>query len=297
MEKRRIGALEVTVVGLGCNNFGWRIGERASAAVVAAALDAGINFFDTADIYDTGKSEEFLGRALGTRRKDVLIATKFAKPMGDGKRGGKPDYVRQACEDSLRRLGTEVIDLYQMHEPDPQTPVEETLRALEDLKRAGKVREIGCSNFSAEQLRQTPRRWASVQNHYSLYTREPESDVLAECVRQGIAFIPFFPLESGLLTGKYRLGQPPPTNSRGESGFGPKVFSEHNLEWVERLREFAEGAGHTVLELAMSWLAAQPAVASIIAGATKPEQVRSNAAAIGWKMEAEEVGAVSGMRP
>jgi aryl-alcohol dehydrogenase-like predicted oxidoreductase len=217
--------------------------------------------------------------------------------MGEGKRGGGPDYVRRACEDSLRRLGTDAIDLYQMHEPDPETPIEETLAALEDLKRAGKVREIGCSNFTAEQLRRTPGRWASVQNHYSLYTREPESEVLAECVRQGIAFIPYFPLESGLLTGKYRPGNAMPAYSRGEAGWGPKVYSDRNLAWVERLREYAEGAEHTVLELAMSWLAAQPAVASIIAGATKPEQARSNAAAVRWKMTAEEVRAVSAMRP
>lgn len=298
MEKRRIGALEVTLVGLGCNNFGWRIGEKGSAAVVGATLDAGINFFDTADIYDRGTSEEYLGRALGSRRREAVIATKFAKPMGEGKRGGKPEYIRQAVEDSLRRLGTDSIDLYQMHEPDPDTPVEETLGALEELKRAGKIREIGCSNFSADQLRQTPGRWASVQNHYSLYTRTPERDgVLDECVRQGIAFIPFFPLESGLLTGKYRPGQVLPSGSRGHAGWGPKVYSEQNLEWVERLRQFAGQRGHTVVELAMSWLAGQRAVASIIAGATSPEQVRANASAANWRMSAEELRAVSAMRP
>jgi aryl-alcohol dehydrogenase-like predicted oxidoreductase len=298
MEKRRIGSLEVTVVGLGCNNFGWRIEEKESAAVVDAALDAGIDFFDTADIYDKGRSEEFLGRALGSRRSKVVVATKFGKPMGDDKQGGKPAYVRQALEASLRRLGTDYVDLYQMHSPDPDTPIADTLGALEDLVRAGKVREIGCSNFSAEQLRETPGRWASIQNHYSLYTRTPEQDgVLAECVRQGIGFIPFFPLESGLLTGKYRPGQPPPSGSRGQAAWGPKVFTEANLGWVERLRHFAENRGHTVVELAMSWLAAQPAVASIIAGATTPDQARSNASAANWKMSAEELREVSEMRP
>jgi aryl-alcohol dehydrogenase-like predicted oxidoreductase len=298
MEKRRIGSLEVTVVGLGCNNFGWRIQEKESAAVVAAALDAGINFFDTADVYDKGTSEEFLGRALGKRRGEAVVATKFGKPMDERRQGGKPAYVREALEASLRRLGTDYVDLYQMHSPDPETPVEETLGALEDLVRAGKVREIGCSNFSAEQLRQTPGRWASVQNHYSLYTRTPEQDgVLDECVRQGIAFIPFFPLESGLLTGKYRPGAPPPAGSRGDAGWGPKVYTERNLEWVEELRRFAEQRGHKMVELAMSWLAGQPAVSSIIAGATTPEQVRANAASASWQMTADELAHVSAMRP
>lgn len=298
MKKRRIGSLEVTLVGLGCNNFGWRIGEKESAAVVDAALDAGINFFDTADIYDKGTSEEYLGRALGGRRGDAVIATKFGKPMDGRRRGGKPDYIRQAVEDSLRRLGTDRIDLYQMHEPDPNTPMDNTLRALEDLVRAGKVREIGASNFSAEQLRECPGRWASVQNHYSLYTRTPEQDgVLEECVRQGIAFIPYFPLESGLLTGKYRPGQAPPPGSRGDARWGPKVYNERNLQWAENLRSFAESRGHGIVELAMSWLAAQPAVASIIAGATTPDQVRANAKAADWEMSAEDLRAVSDMRP
>src|SRR4051794_11270389 len=292
MGRRRIGTLEVTLVGLGGNNFGWRIGERATAEVVHAALDAGIDFFDTADIYDTGRSEEFLGRALGARRRDVVVATKFGMKMDEQRRGGKPAYVRRAAEDSLRRLGTDCIDLYQFHQPDPLTPIEDTLGAMEDLKRAGKVREIGCSNFSGEQLRAIPGGFASVQNHYSLFRREAEADVIPECVRQGIAFIPYFPLESGLLTGKYRPGQPPPTGSRAEAGFGPKVYTEENLQWVERLRQFAGERGHTVLDLAISWLAAQPAVASIIAGATRPDQVRANAAAAGWKLTVDDLTAV-----
>ena len=297
MDKRRIGKLEVTVVGLGGNNFGWRIDERATTETVRAALDAGINFFDTADIYDTGRSEEFLGRALGAMRRKVVVATKFGMKMDEQRRGAKPAYIRQAVEDSLRRLGTDWIDLYQLHQPDPLTPIEDTLGAMEDLKRLGKVREIGCSNFSGEQLRAVAGRFASVQNHYSLLHREPEADVIPECVRQGIAFIPYFPLESGLLTGKYRPGQPPPRGSRSESGWGPKVFTEQNLQWVERLRNFAGQRGRTVLELAMSWLAAQPAVASIIAGATKVEQVRSNAVSTEWKMTSDEVREISAMTP
>jgi aryl-alcohol dehydrogenase-like predicted oxidoreductase len=297
MDKRRIGTLDVTVVGVGCNNFGWRIDERATTDVVQAALDAGINFFDTADIYDKGKSEEFLGRALGSRRREVVVATKFGMKMDEQRQGGKPAYVRQAVEDSLRRLGTDCIDLYQLHKPDPLTPIEETIGAMEDLKRAGKVREIGCSNFSGEQLRAVAGRFASLQNHYSLFHREPEKDVIPECVRQGIAFIPYFPLESGLLSGKYRPGQPPPPGSRGQSGWGPKVFTEQNLQWVEKLRQYAAQRGHTVLDLAMSWLAAQPAVASIIAGATSPEQVRSNAASVDWKITPEKLGEISAVTP
>ena len=204
METRRIGTLQVSVVGLGCNNFGWRIDAAATAAVVDAALDAGINFFDTADIYGGGESEEFLGRALGRRRNEVLIATKFGMRMDDERRGARPEYVRRAAEDSLRRLGTDRIDLYQLHQPDPQTPVAETLGALDELVRAGKVREIGCSNFSGEQLRaaadairEGAARFVSVQNEYSLIHREPEAGVIPECVRAGIAFIPYFPLPMG----------------------------------------------------------------------------------------------------
>ena len=208
MQTRRIGSLEVSVVGLGCNNFGRRIDAGATAAVVHAALDAGVTLFDTADIYGNGKSEEFLGRALGPRRKDIVLATKFGGPMDERRRGARPDYVRRAVEDSLRRLGTDRIDLYQLHQPDTETPIGDTLGALDELVRAGKVREIGCSNFSVEQLRDAERaarpgaaRFVSVQNEYSLLHRDPEGGVLAECERQGLAFIPYFPLASGLLTG------------------------------------------------------------------------------------------------
>ncbi len=289
MDKRKIGSLDVSVVGLGCNNFGWRIDDAATAGVVNAALAAGINFFDTADIYASGESETFLGRALGKRRSEVLVATKFGMKMDEQRQGAKPEYVRQAAEDSLRRLGTDHVDLYQLHQPDPKVPIADTLGAMEDLKRAGKVREIGCSNFTAGQMREAAGHFASIQNQYSLLHREPEKEVLAECVREGVAFLPFFPLASGLLTGKYRLGKRPPAGSRGDAGWGPKVYTDKNLETVEALIQCAESKGHTLLELAFSWLLAQPAVASVIAGATSPDQVKSNAASPDWKLTPEDL--------
>ncbi|MGA7238080.1 MAG: aldo/keto reductase [Bryobacteraceae bacterium] len=298
METRRIGSLEVTVTGLGCNNFGWRTDAAASARVVAAALDAGIDFFDTADIYDQGHSEEFLGRALKGRRDGAVVATKFGMKMEGIGQGAKPEYVRQAAESSLRRLGMERIDLYQLHKPDANTPIADTLGALTDLVQEGKVREIGCSNFSVDQLREaekaaaTGARFVSVQNEYSLFHRDPEHGVLAECERQGLAFIPFFPLANGLLTGRYRAGKDAPAGSRGAVGFGPKVFTPENLAKVERLKEFAEARGHTLLELAFSWLASHKLVASVIAGASTPEQVLSNARAADWRMSAAEIAEV-----
>ena len=307
MEKRPIGSLEVSLVGLGCNNFGWRIDAAASERVVHAALDAGIDFFDTADFYDTGKSEEFLGRALkshhgasgGVSGKQAIIATKFGMKLDEQRHGAHPDYVRRAAEDSLRRLGVERIDLYQLHQPDPATPIADTLGALNDLVRAGKVREIGCSNFSAAHLREarkaagTGARFVSVQNQYSLFHREPEAEVIPECQKEGLAFLPFFPLANGLLTGKYRRGEAAPKGSRGDAGFGPKVFTEENLAKVEKLTAFAEKRGHTLLELAFSWLAAQPTIASVIAGATSPEQVKANAAAADWKLTAADLAEIA----
>jgi len=300
VEKRKIGSLEVSLAGLGCNNFGWRIDADATAAVVDAALESGINFFDTADIYGGGQSEEFLGRALKGRRDGVLIATKFGMKMGDDKLGGKPAYVRQAAEDSLRRLGVDHIDLYQIHQPDPSTPIADTLGALDALVKAGKVREIGCSNFSAAQLREASQvrggaKFVSVQNNYSLFHREPEAEVLPECERLGIAFLPYFPLANGLLTGKYRKGQPYPKSSRGEDGFGPKVFTDENLALVETLRGFAESRGHTLLELAMCWLASKNVIASIIAGSKTPEQVKANALAVAWRLTEADLAAVDGI--
>ena len=299
METRKIGSLDVSVVGLGTNNFGWRIDAAATQVVAYTAIDVGINFFDTADIYGGGQSEEFLGRALGLRRNEVVLATKFGMKVDEQRRGAKPDYVRQAVEDSLRRLRTDRIDLYQLHQPDPSTPIADTLGALDELVRAGKVREIGCSNFSAAQLREAESavrsgaaRFVSVQNQYSLVHREPEAEVLPECVRLGLAFIPYFPLASGLLTGKYRRGKPAPAGSRGDAGFGPKVYTDENLALVESLIQYVESKGHTLLELAVSWLLAQPAVASVIAGATSPEQVRANAKAGDWRLTAEELSEI-----
>jgi aryl-alcohol dehydrogenase-like predicted oxidoreductase len=228
----------------------------------------------------------------------VLIATKFGMKMGEGKEGGKPAYVLQAAEDSLKRLGTDYIDLYQIHRADPSTPIADTLGALTELVKAGKVREIGCSNFSAQQLREAAQvkgvsHFVSVQNNYSLLHREPEGDVLPECQRLGIAFLPYFPLANGLLTGKYRKGQPFPKASRAEDGFGPKIFTEENLAVVDELRSFAEYRRHTLLELAMGWLASKAVVASIIAGAKTPEQVKANASALTWRLSVDEVAEVN----
>jgi len=303
MNTRRIGALDVSVVGLGCNNFGGRIDEAATKGVVDAALEAGINFFDTADVYGGTKSEEFLGRVLGSRRDSVLIATKFGIKLDDARPGGgRPEYIRQAAEDSLRRLGTDRIDLYQIHRPDPEVPIEETLGALDELVRAGKVREIGCSNFSAEQLRTAEAasrergsaRFVSVQNEYSLLKRGPEGDgVLAECDRLGLGFLPYFPLASGLLTGKYRKGQPVPEGTRIRAD--SKQLTDENLDRVEALIRFAESRERTVLELAFSWLLARPSVASVIAGATKPDQVRANVAANDWVLSGEELAEIDAL--
>lgn len=299
MEQRNIGSLKVSVVGIGCNNFGWRIDASATVQVVDAALDAGINFFDTADIYAKGESEQFLGKALGPRRNQIVLATKFGLPMDEERKGAKPVYIKQAIEDSLRRLNTDHIDLYQLHKPDPTTPIADTLATLDELVKAGKVREIGCSNFSAEQIREAEAavkagaaRFASVQNDYSMLNREPELEVLPECRRSKLAFIPYFPLANGLLTGKYRKGHPLPQGTRGGDGFGPKVFTEENMNKAEALIQFATSNGHTLLELAISWLVAQPAVASVIAGAKTPDQARSNASAAHWKLSPEQLRAV-----
>jgi aryl-alcohol dehydrogenase-like predicted oxidoreductase len=300
METRKIGSLSVSVVGLGCNNFGGRLDAAATARVLDGALDAGINFLDTADIYGGTRSEEFIGQWLGPHRRQVALATKFGIRIDDARAGGgRPEYVRRAAEDSLRRLRTDVIDLYQLHRPDPETPIADTLGAMNELVQAGKVREIGCSNFSAAQLREAKEaagagaRFVSVQNEYSLLKREPEQDgVLAECEREGLAFLPYFPLASGLLTGKYRKGVAPPEGARlSDPSRFATLEEEGKLDQVERLIAFAEGKGHTILELAFSWLVARGEVASVIAGATKPEQIRGNVAAAGWRLNAEDLAA------
>jgi aryl-alcohol dehydrogenase-like predicted oxidoreductase len=297
LKTRLIGSLEVSAVGLGCNNFGWRVDYESTAAVIQAALDAGITFFDTADIYGATRSEEFIGRALGARRDEVVLATKFGMAVDDHRRGARPEYVKQAAEDSLRRLRTDRIDLYQLHQPDPSVPIQDTLGALNDLVRAGKVREIGCSNFSVEQLREAEAavrpgaaHFVSVQNEYNLLHREPERDVIPECRRLGMPFLPFFPLAGGLLTGKYRQGQPLPEGSRlaAVERFA-KTATERNLAIVESLLQFATVRGYTLLDLAMSWLATRPTVASVIAGATSPKQVKLNAAAVNSRLTAEDL--------
>ncbi|MDB4948920.1 MAG: Oxidoreductase [Gemmatimonadetes bacterium] len=307
MQTRRIGGLEVSVVGVGCNNFGTRMDAEATVRVVDAALESGINFFDTADTYGKGASEELLGQALKGRRERAVIATKFGSDMGDGKTGARPEYVRQAADDSLRRLGVDVIDLYQLHKPDDTVPIADTLGALDELVKAGKVREIGCSNFSVRQLRDAEAaarasggaRFRSVQNDYSLLHRAPEADgVLAECERTDVAFLPYFPLFSGLLTGKYRKGEPVPQGTRiAGGGYFAGVLTEARLDVVEKLIAFAEARGHTILELAFSWLLARPVVASVIAGATRPEQIHANAAAAGWSLTPEDLAEIDRIAP
>jgi aryl-alcohol dehydrogenase-like predicted oxidoreductase len=305
METRNIGKLDVSVVGLGCNNFGGRIDEDATKRVVGAALDAGITLFDTADIYGGTLSEEYLGRALGARRDEAIVATKFGGPIDEARKGGaSAAYIERAAEDSLRRLGTDRIDLYQLHFPDTATPFEETLGALDKLVRAGKVLEIGGSNFSAEQIDETAQisasrgfaRFASIQNEYSLLRRGPERfGVLDACARNSVAFIPYFPLASGVLTGKYRRDEAPPAGTRLAGMPAERVddaLSDKVFDRVEALDAFARDRGHTLLELAIAWLLARPAVASVIAGATKPEQAQANAAAAAWTLDDDDLRAV-----
>ena len=308
MEHRNLGqsGLRVSVAGLGCNNFGRRLDATGTRAVVAKALDLGVTLFDTADAYGGGLSEEYLGKALENRRPDVIIATKFAMPMGEGplQRGGSRRYVQRAVEASLRRLGTDWIDLYQMHMPDAATPIEETLRALDDLVRQGKVRYLGCSNFSGWQVADatwtarsaqlTP--FISAQNLYSLLDRRIERELVPACRRFGLGVLPYFPLASGLLTGKYRRGQPIPEGSRlAEPRFGERALTDANFDRVEKLEAFAKAAGRPLLQLAVGWLASPPEVASVISGATRPEPLEQNAHALEWKLSADELIEVAGL--
>jgi aryl-alcohol dehydrogenase-like predicted oxidoreductase len=305
METRRIGSLEVSLVGLGTNNFGMGMSADQVPPVVEAALAAGITFFDTADSY--GDSEERLAQALGSRRDQVVIGTKFGSPVGGAHVGGaRPEYVRTAVERSLKRLGTDRIDLYQLHRPDPETPIADTLATLAELVHEGKVREIGCSNFSAPQLRDAEAsaapggpRFVSVQNHYNLLNRQDEYEVIPECRRLGLAYLPFFPLASGMLTGKYTRGQAPPEGTRldrwGERAQG--ILSDENFDVVEALTRWAVARGHTLVDLAIAWLAAKPVVASVIAGATRVAQVEANVAAAGWQLTPEEVVQVDALAP
>jgi aryl-alcohol dehydrogenase-like predicted oxidoreductase len=297
MRTRRLGSsdLEVTVVGLGCNNFGGRIDEEAARAVIDAALDAGVTFFDTADVYgNRGGSEEIIGRALAGRRDQVVLATKFGHDLGDGEtaRGARP-YIRKAIEASLRRLQTDRIDLYQYHRPDGITPLGETLEALHELVQEGTVRAIGSSNFTAAMVEEaeaiaserglTP--FVSEQSEYSWLRRGAEDELLPTCERLGVGFIPYFPLASGVLTGKYAKGEPPPPGTRLHG----RELADADLDAVERLRAFGERHGASLLEVAIGGLAAVPGVSSVIAGATKPEQVRANAAAGAWEPSREEL--------
>ncbi len=289
---RPLGAsgLRASSVGLGANNFGRRVDLDGTRAVVDAALDEGVTFFDTADTYGRGASEEYLGELLRGRRDQVVLATKFGMDMGDGKgpRGSR-SYIRQAVESSLRRLQTDVIDLYWYHRPDGETPIAETLGALNELIGAGKVRAIGASNFDVAQLEQadaaartdglTP--FSALQNEYSLLVRDPERDVLPACARLGVAFVPYYPLAAGLLTGKYRPGQPGPEGARLSGR--DQIASEDQFELIGVLESFAEERGIALIDVAIGALLAHEAVASVIAGATKPEQVRANAAAGRWQ--------------
>jgi aryl-alcohol dehydrogenase-like predicted oxidoreductase len=305
VEIRRIGSLAVSAIGLGCNNFGGRLDYARTEAVVHSALDCGITFLDTADIYGGTRSEEFLGRALARHRDAVVIATKFGMPVDDQRKGAAPAYVPQALEDSLRRLGTDRIDLYQLHQPDPATPIADTLGALTDLVRTGKVREIGCSNFSASQIEnaraavaQGSAHFVSVQNEYSVLHRVPEQEVLGTCERFGMAFLPYFPLASGLLTGKYARGVAPPPGSRLSAAAAANRFlSDERLRVVEALTQFAESRGHSMLELAISWLLHRPVVASVIAGATSPEQVRANVHAGSWRLTDADLAEINRLAP
>jgi aryl-alcohol dehydrogenase-like predicted oxidoreductase len=295
------GGPEVSVVGLGTNNFGRRCDYEQTVAVIDAALDAGVTLFDTADIYGQGMSEGFIGRALEGRRDRVLIATKFGKPMDERpeERRGSPDYIQWAVESSLRRLRTDVIDLYQMHEPDPLTPIEETLGALNDLVHDGKVRWIGSSNFSAEQVEAAEEvargagfhRFVSLQNEYSFVEREAEDEVLATCETLGIGFLPYFPLASGLLTGKYRRGEP-----ATEGRLAGREIPAERWDRVEALQRFADEQGVPLLEVAIGGLLGMPAVISVIAGATRPEQVRANVAAGAWDPSTEDVEELRALR-
>jgi aryl-alcohol dehydrogenase-like predicted oxidoreductase len=295
------GGPDVSVVGLGCNNFGSRVDEQGTRAVVDAALEAGVTLFDTADVYgNRGGSEELLGKALEGRRDRVVLATKFGHEMSDDAppNRGSREYVRSALEASLKRLRTDVVDLYQYHRPDGVTPIEETLGAMGELVDEGKVRFIGSSNFDAALIGEADElarerswhRFVSAQNEYSLLQRSLEEELLPVCERLEIGVLPYFPLASGLLTGKYRRGEPAPAGTR--LAMRPERLTDEAFDVIEALDAFATQRGHTLLELAFAGLLAQPAVSSVIAGATKPEQVRANAAAGEWELDEQDVQAL-----
>jgi aryl-alcohol dehydrogenase-like predicted oxidoreductase len=296
--------LKVSAAGLGCNNFGIRLDRAQTQKVVGAALDAGVTLFDTADAYgNRGGSETLLAEALGPRRKDIVLVTKFGLPMDDSGRrqGGSRRYALAAVEASLQRLKTDWIDVYYFHRPDPATPIEETLRAMDDLVRQGKVRHIGCSNFSGAQIAQAQRvartnglaSFATAQDQYNLLSREIEREVLPVVAAEKLALLPYFPLASGMLTGKYRRGKPMPEGTRlSNPRYSDRFLNDDNYRVVERLEAFCAARGRTLLELAFAWLLANPVVASVIAGASTPEQLRQNATAIGWALDPDEIAEV-----
>lgn len=312
METRALGSsgLLVSAMGLGCNNFGGMIDGldlKVSKTVVHAALDAGVTLFDTSDSYGTdGGSERVLGEALGARRKDIVLATKFASPMNRAvstRYNGSRGYILRAVEDSLKRLGTDYIDVYQYHFPDPQTPVEETLRALEHLVRQGKVRYIACSNMPAWQLVDSHwtaqtlglGRFLSTQTEYNLLNRDAETTLFPALKRTEMSLLPYFPLASGLLSGKYRKGRDLPQGTRLDLPYFKAGLTEDRLDRVEALAGFADARGHTLLELAFAWLLSSPLVASVIAGATRPEQVSANVAALGWTLTPDELASIDAL--
>ncbi len=306
MEYRNLGraGVKVSAVGVGCNQFGSYLDQEGTTAVVHAALDEGINFFDTADVYgNKGLSEEYLGRALAGRWQAVVVATKVRSRMGDGPNdaGTSRYHIQNAVEASLRRLGTDHIDLYQIHSWDGSVQIEETLRALDDLVRSGKVRYLGASNFDAWQLchandlaeRRGWEAFISVQPEYNMLAREIEKELLPYCEWSGVGILPYFPLAGGFLTGKYTRGEAPPAGTRGQrSQYVQQFLKPENFDVLDRLRPIAEAHGRSLADLAIAWLLAQPRVSSVIAGATKPEQVRINAAASTWVLTAEEVAEI-----
>lgn len=304
MKQRRIGQLEVSEVGLGCNNFGTRVDQDTTNEIFATCLDTGINFFDTADVYGSGASEEMLGQAMKGHRDQIVIATKFGlRDMDAGLTGGSAEWVRRSIDKSLRRLNTDWIDLFQIHTPDHEVHERETLEALNDLVVAGKVREIGCSNYDAERLdsaadvsqKENLAPYRTVQNRYSLLHREPESEVFDVCRERNVGFLPFFPLESGLLTGKVSAEGPRPGTRLAEWPQDRlKLFiTDHNLAVVERLSNWVSDRDRSLLDLAFSWLLSKPEIPSVIAGATSSAQVLANSQASGWSISSLEMDEIN----